>query len=165
MHRRLSLPLAALVLAAGSIALAGCSSSPQTRAADSTTTAAAPAPAEAPALTGNPWHWVATQTPVEWIVADDPAKYTIQFVADGSAILRADCNRGRGTYTTTPERALGFGPMAMTRAMCPPGSLDTKFLQQLNNAASYFFRGDTLYVDQKMDSGTMRFVRGPAATE
>ncbi len=108
---------------------------------------------------------MATQTPVEWIVADDPAKYTIQFNADGSAVLRADCNRGRGTYTTTPERALAFGPMAITRAMCPPGSLDTKFLQQLNNTASYFFRGDTLYVDQKMDSGTMRFVRGPAATE
>ena len=100
MLRRVSLSLAALVLAAGSLALAGCSSSPQPKAADSTGTAAAPAPAEGQALTGNPWHWVATQTPVEWIVADDPAKYTIQFNADGSAVLRADCNRGRGTYTT-----------------------------------------------------------------
>jgi len=43
--------------------------------------------------------------------------------------------------------------------------MDTQFLQQLNNAAGWFFRGDTLYIDQKMDSGTMRFVRGPAPTE
>ena len=108
---------------------------------------------------------MATQTPVEWIVADDPAKYTIQFNADGRPSCAPTAIGGVARTRPRAERSLGFGPMAMTRAMCPPGSLDTKFLQQLNNAASYFFRGDTLYVDQKMDSGTMRFVRGPAAAE
>ena len=100
----------------GSLALAGCSSSPQPKAADSTATPQA-------ALTGNPWQWVATQTPVEPIAP------------------------------------------AVTRMMCPPGSLDTKYLQQLNNPANWFFRGDTLYIDLKVDSGTMRFARGPAASE
>jgi para-nitrobenzyl esterase len=158
MLRRASLSFAAGLVAA-SLALAGCSSSPPPKAADSTATTAA----AAQAITGNPWHWVATQTPVEWIVPDDPAKYTIQFNADGSTFLRADCNRGRGTYTTGEGGAITVGPAAMTRAMCPPGSLDTKYLQQLDNVAHYFFRGDTLYIDQKIDSGTMRFVRGPAA--
>lgn len=169
MLTRASRSFAAIVVVAGLLALVGCSKSPESGGADSTaTTTAAPnvAPAaEAPALTGNPWHWVATQTPVEWIVADDPAKYTVQFNADSSLFLRADCNRGRGSYATTDDRSLTIGPAAITRAMCPPGSLDTKFLQQLNNAAGWFFRDDTLYVDQKMDSGTMRFVRGPAAAE
>jgi len=161
MLRRATFSLLAVTAIAGSLSLAGCSSTPQPRAADSTAvTAAAPQ-----AITGNPWHWVATQTPIEWIIPADPSLYTIQFNADGSALLRADCNRGRGTYTAGEGGALAIGPAAITRAMCPPGSHDTKYLQQLNNAAHYFFRGDTLYIDQKIDSGTMRFVRGPAASE
>jgi para-nitrobenzyl esterase len=163
MLRRASLPLlAAVVTIAAGFALIGCSSTPQPKAADSTAAASTAVPQ---ALTGNPWHWVATQTPVEWIVPADPALYTIQFDVDGSAVLRADCNRGRGTYTSADDGALKIGPAALTRAMCPPGSLDTKYLQQLNAAAHYFFRGDTLYVDLFADSGTMRFVRGPAASE
>ena len=160
MVRRLLAPLPALAIAL-SLALAGCSSSPQPRAADSTAAAAA---AAAP-LTGHPWQWVATRTPVEWIVPDDPAKYTIQFAADGTANLRVDCNRGHGTYTTGEGAAITIGPLAVTRMLCPTGSFDTPYLRQLDNVAHYFFRGDTLYIDQKMDAGTMRFVRGPAATE
>jgi para-nitrobenzyl esterase len=163
MLRRVSLPLlAAVTTVAAAFTLIGCSSTPQPKAADSTAATTAVATQE---LTGNPWHWVATQTPVEWIVPADPALYTIQFNPDGSAVLRADCNRGRGTYTTGEGGSLAIGPVAITRAMCPPGSLDTKYLQQLSNVAHYFFRGDTLYIDQKIDSGTMRFVRGPAASE
>jgi len=161
MFRRVSLPLiVAVVTIAASCGLFGCSSTPQPSGEDST--AATPATATQTIL-GNPWHWVATQTPVESIAPADPSLYTIQFNADGSAVLRADCNRGRGTYTSTADGALKIGPAALTRAMCPPGSLDTKYLQQLNAAAHYFFRGDTLYVDLFADSGTMRFARGPAA--
>lgn len=142
----------------GSLAITGCSSSPQPKAPDSTAAAQA-------SLTAGPWKWVATQTPVELIAPADPARYTIQFNADGSTALLADCNRGRGTYVTTAEGGITIGPAAVTRMMCPPGSLDSKYLQQLDNAAHTFFRGDTLYIDLKVDSGTMRFARGPAATE
>ncbi len=148
----------ALGLLVGSLAIPGCSSSPQPKGADST---AAPQSK----LTDGPWKWVATQTPVELIAPAGPAKYTIQFNADGSTALLADCNRGQGTYTYTAEGGITIGPAAVTRMMCPPGSLDSKYLQQLSNAAHTFFRGDTLYIDLKVDSGTMRFARGPAATE
>jgi len=143
---------------AGTLALAGCSSSPQPKVAASTAAMQA-------TLTGNPWHWVATLTPVEVIAPADPSRYTLQFGDDGSASLLADCNRGRGTYTAGADRSLTLGPAATTRMMCPPGSLDTRYLQQLGNTAGYFFRGDTLYIDLKMDGGTMRFVRGPAESK
>ena len=34
-----------------------------------------------------------------------------------------------------------------------------QFVKEIENSAGYFFRGDTLCVDQKMDSGTMRLVK------
>ncbi|MCI0658639.1 MAG: META domain-containing protein [Acidobacteria bacterium] len=29
---------------------------------------------------------------------DDPARYTLELLPDGKAAVRADCNRGHGTY-------------------------------------------------------------------
>ena len=150
----------AFALLVASLATPGCSSSPQPKGADSTATAAPQAK-----LTDGPWKWVATQTPVELIAPADPSRYTIQFNRDGSTALLADCNRGHGTYTSTTEGAITIGPAALTRMMCPPGSLDSRYLQQLNGAAHTFFRGDTLYIDLTADSGTMRFARGAATAE
>ena len=154
MTSRSSVSILVFLALAGPLALGGCSSTPRPQAADSTA-------ATRDDLVGPSWHWVATQTPVDLVTPGDPSLYTIQFNADGSANLRADCNRGRGSYATTPDGGLVLGPAALTRALCPPGSLDGKFLTQLNNTAHWFFRGDTLYIDLKMDSGTMRFARGP----
>jgi uncharacterized protein len=68
---------------------------------------------------------------------DDPAKYTIAFEADGGVVIRSDCNRGRGTWNSPDGAQLKFGPIAMTRAMCPPGSLDGRFGRDLGNVESY----------------------------
>ena len=157
MKTRTSLLLLALVT------LAGCSSPPPRRDVDSTATKTLPAPAGD--LVGHPWNWVATQTPEELLAPADPSLYTVQFFADSSTALRADCNRGRSTFSTTADGGLTIPPGALTRAMCPPGSLDTKYLSQLANTAHWFLRGDTLYIDLRMDSGTMRFARGPATSE
>jgi hypothetical protein len=43
--------------------------------------------------------------------------------------------------------------------MCTPASEGERFLRQLGGAAHTFWRGDTLMIDLKVDSGTMRFVR------
>lgn len=150
----------------GSLALPGCSASPQSNGADSTAAmAAAPSAAAAqPKLTDHAWQWIATRTPVESIAPADPRKYTIQFNEDGSTALLADCNRGSGTHTHTAEGGIKIAPVALTRRMCPPGSLDSRFLQQLGVASHTFFRDDTLYIDLGMDRGTMRFshARGTA---
>ncbi|MCG8634171.1 MAG: META domain-containing protein, partial [Desulfobacterales bacterium] len=52
---------------------------------------------------------------------------------------------------------IAFGSISSTRAMCPPGSLDSAFLKDLERAAILFFKGDRLYIDLKYHSGTMAF--------
>jgi len=46
---------------------------------------------------------------------------------------------------------------AMTRAMCPPGSLSDQFVKNLNAAGVWFVHDGDLYIDLFADSGTMRF--------
>jgi heat shock protein HslJ len=108
-------------------------------------------------LTGTTWTWQGTQTPVEKITVPNPLKYTLTFLADGTVQVRADCNTGTGSYTVEGN-TLTFGPnFAMTRAMCPPGSLDTKFMQSLVGARTYKVEGNNLAIGLVADSGTMLF--------
>ena len=109
-----------------------------------------------PALTGTTWQWVQTQTPVETITSSNPASYTVLFNDDGTYALQADCNSGGGGYTVDGQ-SISIGPAALTMMACPEGSQDAVFLQQLSNAAVFFFEGGDLYIDQAMDSGTMQF--------
>ncbi len=106
------------------------------------------------------WKWEGTQTPVERITPDDPTKYTLEFLPDTSVVAQIDCNRGHGKFQWDGQ-SIAIGPLATTRMACPPGSLDGKFLQQLEAARHMFFRGDTLYMDLFADSGTMRFSQMP----
>ena len=57
------------------------------------------------------------------LTPDDGSKYTVMFQADGSVSVRIDCNRGRGGWKSSGPNQLQFGQLALTRAMCPPGSL------------------------------------------
>jgi len=54
------------------------------------------------------------------------ANYTIAFEGDGHIGLRIDCNRGHGTWKSTGPNQLEFGPLALTRAMCPPSPLNDR---------------------------------------
>ena len=86
----------------------------------------------------------------------DPNKYTVEFLEDGTARIKADCNSGSGSYTTDGQ-SLTFGPIALTRAFCGEQSKDTVFVSQLQNAAIYFFADGDLMIDQTADAGTMKF--------
>jgi para-nitrobenzyl esterase len=63
------------------------------------------------------------------LTPNDPAKYTIAFGTDGSISARIDCNRGRGSWKSSGPNQLQFGPLALTRAMCSPGSLHDRMLK------------------------------------
>ena len=85
-------------------------------------TAGVQPPESASALQGRSWQLVKFQGgDGTTLIPDDPGKYTIQFDAGGQLTARIDCNRGRGTWTSTGPNQLQFGPMALTRAQCPPG--------------------------------------------
>ncbi len=68
---------------------------------------------------------------------DDPAKYTLEFQADGSLVARLNCNRGRGTWKSTSPGQIQFGVMAVTTAACLPPSLDSRMAKDLAAMHSY----------------------------
>ncbi len=96
---------------------------------------------------------------------DDPERYTVTFGADGKASFRLDCNRGSGSWQATASGSgsgrLEFGPMAATRAMCPPGSLDQKLMRQLPYVRSYLFKDGKLFISLMADGGILEWERAP----
>ena len=91
------------------------------------------------------------------LTPDDRSKYTIAFGIDSSVSVRIDCNRGRGTWTATPPSALEFGPLALTRAACPPGSLHDQIVRQWPYIRSYIIKDGHLYVSLMADGGIYEF--------
>jgi heat shock protein HslJ len=105
------------------------------------------------------WEWVSATTPAEEVKVDHPDRYTLRLGSDGRVALKADCNRGSGGYAISGDRALTVKPIALTRAMCPPGSLSNRFAKDVGRATSYFVRDGDLYLELPVDSGTLRFRR------
>ena len=90
------------------------------------------------------------------VIPTDASRYTLAFKPDGTVGVRADCNRAGGTYTVRGN-AIAIRVSHMTRAMCPPASLDGTFLRDLDAAAIFFIKNGELFLDLKFDTGTMRF--------
>ena len=88
---------------------------------------------------------------------DDPDKYTLEFGADGRASLRADCNRGTGTWEADSAGQLEFGPVAAPRAMCPPGSLSDRYLAQFQWVRSFTMKGGHLFLATLADGSIIEF--------
>lgn len=83
--------------------------------------------------------------------------YTMRLTPDGRAAFQLDCNRDTTSYTvgtSEPRRgAITFGNVAMTRAMCPPGSLDSRIASDMEYVGSYMMQGDTLSLSLMADGG------------
>jgi para-nitrobenzyl esterase len=91
-----------------------------------------PAPPQdaAGGLGGTSWQLVRFQgSDDKLLTPDEPAKYTIAFGTDAGVSARIDCNRGRGTWKSSGPNQLQVGPLALTRAMCPPGSLHDRMVK------------------------------------
>jgi heat shock protein HslJ len=112
-------------------------------------------------LAGTSWQLVAFQSMDDsqgTTTIDDPAKYTLTLNADGKAALRLDCNRGAGSWESTPSAdgssgQLTFGPIASTRAFCPPPSMGEKLARDLNHVRSYLIKDGKLYLSLMADAG------------
>jgi heat shock protein HslJ len=90
----------------------------------------------------------------------DPSRYTLEFGADGALSGQADCNRIQGRWTAAGT-SMALGPLAMTRAMCPPGSLSDRYVRALESAASWRIVADHLAVALRIDAGILHFERLP----
>ena len=91
------------------------------------------------------------------IKIDQPSNYTIEFLSKGNVKIKADCSHASGTYTQEGSRLSIVIEYATTPAMCPPESLSTQYLRELQSAAIFFFQDGNLYIDLVADTGTMMF--------
>jgi len=88
----------------------------------------------------------------------DPQRFTLRLGDDGRATLRLDCNRGTGTWQATPSAdgasgQLQFGPIAATRALCPPPHLDERVARDLAYVRSYLLKDGKLFLSLMADGG------------
>jgi heat shock protein HslJ len=114
-------------------------------------------PITAPGLGGSAWQLVEFRGGDDkTLTPDDKAKYTIAFNADGNLTTRIDCNRGRGTWKASGPQ-LELGPLALTRAMCPPGSLHDQIVKQWPYVRSYVIKGGHLFLSLMADGGIYEF--------
>jgi para-nitrobenzyl esterase len=114
--------------------------------------------APAAGLAGTSWQLVKFEGSDDTtLTPDDRAKYTIEFGANGQVSARIDCNRGRGTWKSSGPNQLQFGPLALTRAKCPVGSLHDQIVKQWGNIRSYVLRDGHLFLALMADGGIYEF--------
>ena len=141
----LSLPVLLLVLA--------CSAREQTSPPNAATD-----------LGGTSWQLVKFQSGDDkTLTPDDKAKYTISFDTDGRVSARIDCNRGTGTWKSSGPSQLQFGPLALTRAACPPGSLHDRIAKDWEFVRSYVIKNGHLFLSLMADGGIYDFEPMPGA--
>ena len=136
---------------AAAVALTACASTAQVT------------PATTPAgLEGTSWRLVqinmsdgATRAAIE------RSRYTIGFGTEGLLNVRFDCNRGRGSWKSSGPANLEFGPLALTRALCPVGSLHDDLVRQWPYVRSYLIKDGRLFLSLMADGGTIEFEPAP----
>lgn len=128
-----------------------------------------PTPAVAESLAGTSWELVQFQSMDDaqgTTRISDPSLYTVRFEADGRASFRLNCNRAHGSWAAAPASdmvsgRLRFGPLAGTRALCPPPSLDEKLLVDLAHVRGYLLRDGMLHMSLMADAGIYSWRRAP----
>ena len=127
---------------------------------------AAPAAMAAPAasLAGTSWQLVRfTGSDGSKVEPDDRTKYTLAFEPDGVAVARIDCNRGRGAWKSDAPGQLVLGPLALTRMMCPPGSMHDRVAADFGAVRAYTLKGGHLFLSLMADGGTYEYEPATAA--
>ena len=89
---------------------------------------------------------------------EDPSLYTLRLNADGTVNMRLNCNRANGTWSAEPgadpsNGSFRFGPLAMTRALCPPPSMDEQIASQSQYIRGYLLRNGRLHLSLMADGG------------
>lgn len=111
-------------------------------------------------LSGTSWQLVEIQSmdDAQGITRpDDPSKYTLEFERDGSLSARLDCNRGKGNWNNFVANSSGgsliFGPLAVTRALCPKPTLGERIEGHLPYVRSFIIRDGRMFMSLMADGG------------
>ena len=110
------------------------------------------------ALAGRTWQLVEIVSMDDRVdTPDDRSLYTVKFVADGTVQIRADCNRGTGSWTSSAPGKLEFGQIAATQALCLPGSLHDSYMAQFPWVRSYVMKDGHLFLATMADGSIIEF--------
>jgi len=112
-------------------------------------------------LAGTEWRLLEFQSmddSIGTVRPEDPSLYTMRLGADGRVQMRLNCNRAGGTWSVAPgadpkSGRFEFGPLATTRAACPPPSLDGQIARQAPYIRSYLLKDGRLYLSLMADGG------------
>ena len=127
-------------------------------------TAKPAAVAPAASLAGTSWQLVRfTGSDGSKAEPDDRTKYTLAFEPDGVVVARIDCNRGRGSWKSDAPGQLVFGPLALTRMMCPPGSMHDRVAADWDAVRAYTMKNGHLFLSLMADGGTYEYEPATAA--
>lgn len=108
------------------------------------------------------WEWIWFGSGAEKFDVETPEQYTIQFFPDGTAAIRADCNRGRANYEFKPDGEVELSTIAVTMMLCEEPSLGDRFIQTLDLVRLHFQMEGDFFMEAPLDSGTLRFRRAAA---
>jgi para-nitrobenzyl esterase len=118
----------------------------------------APAQSASAELEGTSWQLVRFQGgDGQTLTPDDGAKYTLAFATGGGLTARVDCNRGRGRWRSRGASQIQIGPLVLTRARCPAGSLHDGIVKRLGYVRSYLIRDGHLFLSLMADGGIFEF--------
>jgi len=112
-------------------------------------------------LAGTHWRLVEFQSMSDEVatrVPHDSSLYLMQLNADGSVTMQLDCNRAAGSWAAraSDNPANGrfeFGPIAATRMLCPPPSMDEFVIAQAQYVRGYLLKDSRLYLSLMADGG------------
>lgn len=134
------------------LALGACSSTP----------ASSPAATESsvPSLEGTSWRlasFMSNDDGSKALRPGTPDGFTLSFGKDGRLAVKLDCNRGNGPWQAVATNATGgtlsLGPVATTRAMCPPDAVGTRLAQDLPALRTWRLQDNRLYTSLPADAG------------
>jgi hypothetical protein len=92
-----------------------------------------------------------------WRCAQSTLPGAITFENTSNVSVRIDCNRGKGSWKSEEPGKLEFGPLALTRAMCPPKSLNDRIPKDWPHVRSFIFKDGHLFLSLIADGGTYDF--------
>lgn len=112
-------------------------------------------------LKGTSWQWVGFTSAAEQLNLDQPNLYTLDFSTSDGVVVRADCNRGAAPVGSPSPGVLRIGAMAMTKAVCPSGSLSDRYVHYISQVITYKIRDGELRLNLASGSGSLHFKESP----
>lgn len=112
-------------------------------------------------LAGTTWEFIEFRSSSDTIGVvrnEQPGRFRLVLNGDGTVAMELGCNRARGRWSAEASGSgrsgsFTFGPLAATKALCPPPNLDERIVRDAQYVRSYLLEGDRLFLSLMADGG------------